>query len=314
MTLVSPGPARGRLLDRHLSKVTQAILKTLKYSDHFHFPLTTTELHSRLVAYKTTQKKLIPSLTSLTASGVIEHHGNYYCLPGQSSCINQRKLYARLSKPLRQYANSLIPILTALHPVKAIYLTGSLAMSNTDGHDDIDLMIIVENGRLWTTRALLTFYTTLLGLRRTPYTRSHLGKLCLNLYLTPKAFSLPPTKRSLYSAYELIQAVPLYDPIDTRSALLAANSWIYEYLPNLKGTVSKSNSRVSPRSDLLRSRPTGVFPRLQSAIGRPGQILLKLIELICYHLQLLYMRSKITREYITPDSAFFHPNNPAPKV
>lgn len=297
-----------------LEGIQQAILKTLKYSDHFHFPLTISELHTRLIEYKITQKKLISVVTELARSGTIEHHGNYYCLPGQSSCIKQRKLYARLSKPLRQYATSLIPILTALHSIKAIYLTGSLALSNTDGHDDIDLMIIVEDGKLWTTRALLTLYTTLLRLRRTPHTRNPMGKLCLNLYLTPKAFSLPLTNRSLYTAYELIQATPLYDPSDTHSALLAANPWIYEYLPNLKRTVPKRNSRVSPRSDLLRRRPKGVFSRLQSTIGRPDQTLLELTELICYHLQLLYMRPKITREHITPDSAFFHPNNPAPKV
>jgi len=268
--------------------LTRAILATLTYSDHFHYPLTKDELYHRLIEHKTTPSELNIALKKLVSARKIVQTNNYYCLPGQSILVKQRKLYQSMSKPLLVYTQSLLPILIKIKNIKAIYLTGSLALSNTDGHDDIDLMIVVENGKLWTTRALLTLFTSFLSLRRSPRANNPMGKLCLNLYLTPKAFRLPSSRRSLYTAYELIQAVPLYDPHNTRLQLLASNSWLKDYLPN--SPVSKFSKPPIP--------PTRY----------------SIIENIFYYLQRLYMSGKITREYITRDAAFFHPNNPGKKV
>lgn len=265
-----------------------AIKKTLTYSDYFNYPLTLAELHARLIKYQVSKSSLSKIINPLIKSKSISQEANYYFLPKKSSLVRRRKLYSRLSKSLFNYAESLVPILTRIRSIRAIYLTGSLAMQNTDGHDDIDLMIVAESKKLWTTRFLLTIYTTLLGLRRTRNTKNIMGKLCLNLYLTPDSFTLPPHLRSLYTAYELIQAVPLYDPKNTHSALLSSNSWLKSYLPN--------------------------YPLPKSKNKQPTTVKRKLLENVLYLAQLLYMKGRITREYITKDSAFFHPNNPGGKV
>lgn len=269
------------------TSLSKAIISTLSYSDHFHFPLTFTELHSRLIQRAISAVKLKLALSALIRSQTIGHQQIYYFLKGKSSYVKQRKLYASLSRPLRSYINSLIPTLAKVPGIVAIYLTGSLALNNTDGHDDIDLMVITKQGRLWTTRLLLTAYTTLLGLRRTPQSTNIMGKLCLNLYLTTNSLMIPAGKRSLYTAYELVQAVPLHDPLGTHRLLLASNSWIREYLPN--------------------------FPIPNSKITQGGESP-GFFEHALFYLQYLYMRRKITREYITLDAAFFHPHNPAPKL
>ncbi len=269
-----------------------AILQTIKYSDHFHFPLTLTELHLRLIGYPISKSSLSASLNSLIKSNLLSQKNNYYFLPQKSSLVKRRSVYARLSIPLYTYATSLISTLTRINSVRSIFLTGSLAMSNTDGHDDIDLMIITDAGKLWTTRLLLTVYTTLLGLRRTRNTKHVMGKLCLNLYLTTSSLAIPISKRSLYSAYELVQIVPLYDPHNLHAQLLSSNPWVSDYLPNYP--IPEREARINGLTGL----------RLYE----------RLIELIAYHLQYFYMKPRITREYITPDAAFFHPNNPAPKV
>lgn len=269
--------------------IQKSVLATLTYSNHFGFPLTLSELSARLIQSSCTKIKLAKAISDLVAQKKIEKRGDYYYLPGRMLLISRREQNKHTSLPVFSKAKHLATKLSKVSGVLAIYLTGSLAMSNSTLDSDIDFMIITNDNRLWTTRFLLTLYTTLLGLRRTPHSKSYASKLCLNLYLSPAAYLLPPQKRSLYTAYELIQAVPLFDPTDTHSKLLSANAWIQDYLPNF--SLPKHPSPVPPEY-----RNTGV------------------LEYFLYHLQLFYMKRKITREYITRDSAFFHPHNPAPKV
>lgn len=279
----------------------RSIIATLTYSDHFSFPLTLTELRARLIKVRVTNEQtLLSAAKKMLKNNLIGKTGDFYHLPGGDKNISLRRKNQKISGPSVKKAQSLAKRISKVPGVTAIYLTGSLAVLNSPLAGDIDLMIVTRPHRLWTTRILLTLYTELFGLRRRPHSGDSPGKVCLNLYLTPDSFKLPESKQSLYTAYELIQAVPLYDPSDTHSALLAANSWIRNYLPNYRAPGSVKRSAQSRKS---RSILKGFF-----------DISLDYIELLAYQLQLLYMRKKMTREYITKNSAFFHPNNPGAKV
>lgn len=299
-------------------KLQDSVIKTLKYSDHFDYPLTRSEIHSRLISNTPRSvEQITETIDLLIKQKQIATTGDYFYLPGRKSLVDQRLRRESVSRTMLRRAQLLSSRLSRIPFVKAIYLTGSLAMHNSTTHSDIDLFIITQEGRLWTTRLVLTIYTTLLGLRRYPGSLKTQDKLCLNLYLTPASYLLPQSKQNLYTAYELVQAVPVYDPTDTRASLLATNSWIQKYLPNILSSIPSRpglEGRLSTRSDLLRKRPKGVFSRLQNTIRRPGQTLLDILEKILFKLQYLYMRPKLTREHITIDSAFFHPHDPSPRV
>lgn len=268
--------------------IVKSVLATLTYSDYFSFPLTLSELHSRLIFSKPVSRpQLSRALKSLLTSHQVARSGVFYYLPGKSSLIAKRLRRQKLALPLVARARFLASKISYLPGILAIFLTGSLAMSNSGQNSDIDFLVITKPGRLWTTRFLLTLYTSLLGLRRTPTSTHNAGKLCLNLYLTPNSLALPPGKRTLYTAYELIQALPLYDPFDTRLRLLSANPWIRDFLPNYS---------IHKRSSSLPIIHNSLF--------------IILLERLIYRLQLLYMQRKITRELVTPDMAFFHPRNP----
>ncbi len=271
-------------------RLATAVRATLTYSDHFGFPLTLSELHSRLIHVKASRSQLVRALAHFPSTR------GYYHLPARSSLVSRRLRRAQLSLIPQARARALSSHLSRVPGVLAIYLTGSLAVSNSRSDSDIDLMIIAEPGRLWTTRLLLTLYTTFRGWRRRApnvahrakwgYPQSIAGQLCLNLYLTPDSYLLPPSRRSLYTAYELIQSVPLYDPHHTQADLLSANTWIKQYLPNY----------VLPTTRVDPSHSKGST--------------LSVLENLAYKLQLWYMRPKITRELITQSSAFFHPRDP----
>lgn len=272
------------------SGLDAAILKTLKYSDHFNFPLTQDEIYTRLIGIKTTPLKLNTALKKLRQTRKISKLEEYYFLPGRKIVTTSRLTNSTHSFRHSERAKKLAKLIALFPTVLAIFITGSLAVNNSNKDDDIDLMIITKSRRLWTTRLLLTLFISLLFLRRTPNSRNHKGKLCLNLYLTPDSLFMPKIKHSLYSAYELIQAAPIYDPQNLRAALLFKNAWISKFLPNY----------MLPNGDN--------YPVIES------QFPPSLIESLSFKLQLAYMRRKITREYITLNSAFFHPDNPSPKV
>lgn len=265
-----------------------SVLKTIKYSDHFGFPLTTIEICSRLIGPTSYPKaQVIKALGSMIKNNQVQNKQEYYFLPGKKSLVARRLNHFKSSKPQLLRARALSSRLSRIPFIKAIYLTGSLAMFNSKTDSDIDFMIITNEGRLWTTRFILTLYTTFLGLRRTPGSQKNAGKLCLNLYLTPGSYALPSHKQSLYTAYELIQAVPLYDPSGTRAALLAANPWIKAFLTNVPLPAKPSTPQDHRKTGLL--------------------------EYLLFNLQYFYMRPKLTREYITINSAFFHPHDPSPQ-
>lgn len=274
--------------------IPHAIVATVTYSNYFNYPLTLKELHTRLIRAQCSRTALSQTLKQQLQTNKIESSHGYYYLPGRQHIVSLRAKRAKISAPLLARAGNLANRLALIPGVLAVYLTGSLAVASASGRDDIDLMIIARSGRLWTTRLLLTLYTTLLGLRRTPHSTHNFGKLCLNLYLTPDSFSLPVSRRSLYTAYELIQAVPLYDPSGTHPHLLAANVWLKKYLPNFQ--LPRNKAKIESNA-------------LEHDVG-----LARVIEKICYQIQLAYMYRRITRELITPDSAFFHPRDPSPKV
>jgi predicted nucleotidyltransferase len=285
-----------------------SIIKTIKYSDHFGFPLTASEIHLRLISSEPCSlERVFGTLQLMLKSKMIQQTQDYYHLPGKKSLVARRSNHLKSSKPQLLRAITLSKKISHAPFIKAIYLTGSLAMNNSKNDSDIDFMIITAEGKLWTTRFILTILTTLLGLRRTPHSINNSGKLCLNLYLTPDSYLLPTHKQSIYTAYELIQAVPVYDPSDTRDVLLAANPWIKKYLSNVITGSDLDGCAQPAYSKAGRSDPKGL-------IRRPGQTLSDTIEYLLFHLQYFYMRPKLTREYITINSAFFHPLDPSPPV
>lgn len=274
-----------------MTSASQAVLHTLTYSDHFNFPLTDSELYSRLIYLKLSPPVFTRLLTSLLTSGQVVQTGPYYHLPGRSQLVSLRTKRERVARAKLTLARRYTSTLSRFPGVLAIFATGSLAVNNSTPGDDLDFMIITKTSSLWTTRLLITLFTTLALLRRTPGSTHNSGKLCLNLYLDTSGLTLPAPRQNLYTAYELVQARPLHDPLHLHSHLLTANSWLTAYLPNFPLPPSPPSS--------LTSHP--------SSIGN-------LLEKLAYSLQYQYMKKKISREYISPHAAFFHPRDPGAAV
>ncbi|MDQ3009026.1 MAG: hypothetical protein M3Q81_05570, partial [bacterium] len=98
-------------------------------------------------------------------------------------------------------------------------------------------------------------------------------------------------RQSLYTAYEVLQAKPVFDRCSISAQLTAQNHWITKYLPHQR--LPKAKHKFTPPST------SAVFDFL---------------DRVAYQLQYRYMKPHITREHVTREMAFFHPRNTQAEV
>ena len=283
-----------------MNHLQQAILKTICYADIFDFSLRQSEIHTYLIwgskHAPPKRKQLIPELFDLAKSQSIAQTNGYFHFPGKHKLVDLRRTRRSISHKKIAYAQHVLDHLTLSPHIQGIFLTGALAMENSDSSDDIDIMVITGANKLWTARASLTLKLHFKGLRRTPSTSPGLVNdlLCPNMYLDETALTVPLGKQDLYTAHEVAQVKPLINKGHIYERFLAANNWINQYLPNI-------NCHSRPDRESIRTK-------LDSRLRGNGNKA-NLIEHLAFKLQHTYMKPKITRETITPHMAYFHPRN-----
>ena len=243
------------------------VLRALAYADIFDYPLTGKEIHHWAIGES--QPK-------------IRATNKFHTLPNRQRLIALRQNKQPWNLQKKALAKKVGKWLQHIPTIQLIAITGALAMNNADKDDDIDLMVITSPNRLWLTRLLVIPLLEILGIRRRPHNSLFVipnsnNKICLNLWLDETALSVPKPQRSLYTAHEVAQIVPIVNKRHTYEKFLSANSWISRFLPNIS------------------------IPNLPNSPNLPN--------IIAFKLQYLYMKSKMTREKIGLHFAFFHPRN-----
>lgn len=259
----------------------QAVHKTLAYAGVFEYPLTARELYERLVtsrpiSFPVFQKKL------QTLQDVCETK-KFYHFSGERSFIRSRMRREKWSKHLWKEVEHLKRILQRIPTIEAAYITGSLAVNNVaSAQDDIDVLIITKPSTLWLTRLVVIVWTGVLGKYRLHGATG--GGWCFNLWLTSPSLTVERKRRTLYTAYEIMQAKQI---IGKDQLLLMSNRWIHTFLPNV--LIPSSN----PQFTVLEN----VSP------------LTAFLDWVCYGAQYLYMLPRKTIEKVDRQSAFFHPRD-----
>ncbi len=259
----------------------QAVHKTLAYAGVFEYPLTVQELYERLVvphpiSFSVFQKKL----QDLQGVYVTK---KYYYLSGDHSFIRSRVQREKWSRHLWKEVERLKKILQRIPTIEAAYITGSLAVNNvSSAQDDIDVLIITKPSTLWLTRLVVIVWTGVLGKYRLHGATG--GGWCFNLWLTPQSLTVEKKRRTLYTAYEIMQAKQI---IGEHNWLLMSNGWVHKFLPNV---VIPS---LRPHSSMLKNVAS----------------LTAFLDWVCYGAQYLYMLPRKTIEKVDRQAAFFHPRD-----
>jgi D-beta-D-heptose 7-phosphate kinase/D-beta-D-heptose 1-phosphate adenosyltransferase len=215
----------------------------------------------------------------------ITHKNGFYFLEGREGLIYKRALRKRISAKKIKIAKKAAGLLSLIPGIKMIAVTGSLAMENSSEESDIDLMIITKNGLLWTTRALTYLMIGIFGIGvRKPNDSNQKDKLCLNIWLDESDLIWPKKDRNLYTAHEIAQTVPLINKDKTYQKFIYQNKWVLDFWPNAV--------RVNKKYD-----------------SKKKELNFSVIENFAYWFQRNHMKSKVTREVITPTRGVFHPQD-----
>jgi len=215
------------------------------------------------------------------------YKNGYYFLPGRSHLVKLRHQREKFSKTKWVIAREVGKKLEKFSSIEAVFVTGALAMNNCPQDDDIDIMIVTHPNTLWITRFFVNLY--LWRLRRFPGQTSAPNKICPNLWLDTRNLKLEI--RNLYIAHEILQAKPLWNRAHIHAQFLRSNSWASKYLP-----VAYKHLTLGPSPKFRRGKA-----------GSQGEVFWKLLNLLFFLPQYLYMLPKMTSERVSLHSAFFHP-------
>ena len=282
-----------------LTLLQQQIIATLAYTDQFQYPLDEESVWSRLIAVpdekkvtRTAFKRALAELQKLDV--IIKGKGkrNEYVLKGSEAHFEiaaQRRIWSRQKW---QEVSWLATKLARIPWVKGVAVTGSVAMNNATQDDDVDVLIVTAPHRLWLSRLLVILLAWWKGKRRSWHGEEK-NSWCFNLWLDEQALAMPERNRSLYGAYEVVQAQFVVDKTGVRKRFYAQNRWVMTYLPRCFSQLidQTKKSRVS--------------------VPQPGWLSWgwNRVESISFMLQRWYMQSHMTREVVTRQVAFFHPRD-----
>jgi hypothetical protein len=160
----------------------------------------------------------------------IEEFQGFYFLKGRKNLVERRIQNDKNSIVKYKIAERIVWWLRFVPFVRMIAVTGTLAMKNSERSSDIDFFVVLEKGRIWTGRLLVTLVVHLLGKRR--YENKIKNRICLNYFIA--AGSLGIKRQDLFAANEYSFIYPLLG-FDIYKKFGEANiGWIKKYKPNFE--------------------------------------------------------------------------------
>lgn len=191
------------------------------YFDVFKHPLTLAEL-TRLSAPEHPDA-VAQAAEALEAQGRISAQGRYRFAPGKAATIARRQERAAAAERTWPAARSAASVLQRFPFVRGLLVTGGMSKNSTGPDGDVDWLILVEPGRVWTLKSLLQVF-------RRGLPEPLRERFCTNYLLDTGHLAIDD--RNLFTAIELATAVPVAGP-EACTALLDANPWASRFVPGL---------------------------------------------------------------------------------
>jgi len=227
-----------------MTPLRNSILATIIYYDVFNFPLTFAEIYkylinpNRLILNHAVvlsdinfgATEVLIELDSMVKAGVIGHKNGFYFLPGKEHLYKARIEKDKLAMRKWKKFLSIAKYLQLSPYLRAVFVSGSLAVNNPEPKSDFDVFIILKSGRLYAGRFFLWLISSLLGVRRGRFDLVAPDKLCFNHYITDD--NLEISYRSLYVAQTIVNMKPVFVRGEVINKFSSSNKWVNSYCYN----------------------------------------------------------------------------------
>lgn len=234
------------------SPLEESLFRTLAYFAYFQFPLTTMELWKWCDVPEASVAAIEECLLLsewLRGKGTRSSEG-FFAI-GDAEQWRTERIH-RVTDALRKSrrAEQFVQFASWLPWVKMVAVCNSLAFSFTNDESDIDLFIVTQRGRIWSTRLMLTGALALMRAR--PGERAK-DPLCLSFFATEDCLDLSQVKigpQDPYLMFWIATLSPVLDRNETFAKFRAANGWIRQNVPRAHCVIRPQSYGVRSSSKL----------------------------------------------------------------
>lgn len=239
--------------------LAKCVLDTIVYYDVMDYPMTSFEVWKYLIdkngdlkLQKYSLADIDKILTDERVDKLVEEYRGFFFLRGRKELVESRLEKNKLANEKFKLLQGAIFWLRMVPFVRMVAVTGSMAMKNTDKDSDMDLLVVLKHGKIFTGRTLFTAMTHLLGKRR--YADKIQNRVCLNYFITTK--SLEVVLKDIFSASEYSFILPIFGFHFFRK-FQEKNSWIGRYKPNFQPDLAVNLKALQDNSIVRLTRRTG---------------------------------------------------------
>lgn len=212
-----------------LPELDWCVAATLAWFSTLGRPLRLHELERLLLKRRATQPEIEKAIHDLSSKVTVKD--GWYSLTGQEvhypssdseKFMNYKWWRVRLA----------VGIIRCIPYVRLIEVANTLADRSASKDSDIDVFIVIQEGRLFLTRLLITGALQVAGLRR--HGNKISNRICLSFFATDAALDLSPIifpPYDIYLAYWIAELIPVLDDGGVDTALRQENAWVTQFVP-----------------------------------------------------------------------------------
>jgi predicted nucleotidyltransferase len=241
-----------------MNSLSHNILSTIAYYDVLDYPMTSFEIWKYLVGKNEDKQNfsLAEVVDSLESNDDlkknVEQFRGFFFLSGRKELALGRLKRNKIFERKFRLIEKIVKVLRFVPYVRMIAVTGRVAMKNAEAKSDLDFLIALQKGKIFTGRILVTMLTHFLGKRR--YGRKITDRACLNFFLTDG--SLEIDLKDIYSSSEYSFMFPVFGG-ETFSKFQKENFWIRKFRPNFFPDEAKSAKMLGDTFFSSRVRKIG---------------------------------------------------------
>jgi len=218
-----------------MNEIEKGILKAIVYFNLFSYPLRQEEVLYHLPKIKgleniedikPVEREVKKGLRNLVLKKIIENKKGFYFLKGREGLVRERERREKISKKNWQKLKKILKIINLTPFLKGVFVSGSLAISNSNENSDIDLLIVTRDSRIFTVRFFLTLLLDMIKERRT--VKKTAGKICLNHYVSENFLKIQFP--SIYNAYTYLNLRPVINRSRIFERFRRQQDWMKDYL------------------------------------------------------------------------------------